>query len=139
MSFLEILRAAREKTNKDIQKSIEVEEIEHQEPVEQNKVVKNDVISHTYIGDAIINTAKDALIKSKNFKTVNAAVRLSKKLASGNITKSDLDKCFKMQKRFPKETNWNYQLVGGDSLKHLRYLLAAGVDLNTALNRKIER
>lgn len=131
MSFLEILRQARNQ-NKSIEKNV-------QEIVEQKKVDKKAEDLHIYLGDAIVKTSQEALIKSKKLNTINSAVRLGKRIAAGHITSKDLQKCFKMQERFPNNKNWNYQLVGGEPMNILNNLLKSGVDLNTALSRKIER
>ena len=134
MSFLSILQEARQQA-KEIKKNVEEATI----VVEEKKDDKNNVDENIYIGDAIVSTSQKALIKSKKLNTINSAKRLAKKIASGNVTSTELNKCFKMQERFPNSKNWNYQLVGGDAMKLLKDLLQQGVDLNTALNRKIER
>lgn len=154
-SFYQILKDARSKNKSNItedsvieEKNIEKNIDEEQNIIIQNEVsdknledddknvVKNESFDYIYLGDLIVSSAKEALLKSKNFKVINSAKRLSKKLASGQITSNELIKCFKLQQRFPKPQNWNNKLVGGEAMMELKLLLDKGVDLNTALNTK---
>jgi len=141
MSFLEILQKAREeaKLKKVEQKDVEKLNNVEQDLVEQKKVYKNETSDHIYLGDAIVNSSKVAMINSKKLNKINAAVRLAKKLITGHITHNELNKCFKMQDRFPQSKNINYQLVGGDAMAQLQKLLNKGVALDEALNKQIER
>ena len=141
MSFLEILQKAREdaKLKKVEQKTVEKLNNVEEDLVEQKKVDKTEAFEHIYLGDAIVNSAKVAMINSKKLKKINAAVRLAKKLVSGHITHNELSKCFKMQDRFSHDKNINYQLVGGDAMAQLKKLLDEGVALDEALNKQIER
>lgn len=138
-SFLEILQKARKGKSEDVQKSVAIEQEVVQESVEPKKVDKNEELQHIYLGDAIVLTSQQAMLKTKKLRAINSARRLAKKLCSNEISTKDLEKCFKMQERFPKPQNLNYQLVGGDALNRLRKMLAAGIKLNDALNTKIER
>ena len=49
------------------------------------------------LGDLIILESQAAFKSTKVLKHVNAAKRLSVKILSGNITNSELQKCFKIQ------------------------------------------
>ena len=136
-SFLEILRKARQK---DVQQSVEeIQEVVQENVDELKKIDKNEEVDYIYLGDLIIETSKKALLNSKKLKAINSARRLCKRICSGNIKMSDVEKCFKMQERFTNSKNINYQLVGGDAMNKLEQLLYSGVQMNDALNTKIER
>ena len=90
------------------------------------------------LGDLIIMESKAAIKSSKVLRNINAAKRLANKLSVGHITHSELQKCFKMQDRFPNSKNINYKLVGGEPMAHLKQLLNKGIDLNVALNTQYQ-
>jgi hypothetical protein len=144
MSFLDLLKAAREEAKLSINKVDEVKAVLNKDidnsDIHKETEVKTEVKTDISIaiGEAIIKSSKSSL-KLKNLKSINSAKRLAKKISSGNIHASDLQKCFKLQQRFPKPANINYKLVGGEALGNLKMLMEKGVEVNQALNTKYER
>lgn len=168
MSFLELLQKSREaarlsnKSHKDLEHPNDwFEEIEEditkspndnaikEDEIKTQSTKSDDTLKEEEIkpqstkrvlslGDLIILESQVAFKSTKVLKHVNAAKRLSVKILSGNITNSELQKCFKIQERFPKTKNINYKLVGGEPMAHLKTLLDKGMTLDVALNTKYQ-
>lgn len=168
MSFLELLQKSREvarlssNSHKDLEhpndwfeeieediikspndNTVKEDEIKPQSTKSDNTLKEEEIKTQSTkkvlsLGDLIILESKEALVSSKVLKHINAAKRLAIKLSSGNITHSELQKCFKMQERFKHKKNTNYKLVGGEPMSHLKQLLEKGLDLNVALNTQYQ-
>jgi len=148
MSFLEILKKARESALKKDSESYESKkDLPEKTLNEVNKVIDEKIENKTdikpdgpfiTIGGAIIKQSQESLIKYKLLKRgTNASLRIAKALSNKKMTVSQLKKAFKIQERY-NDKRADFHIVGSYALLQLREQLEKGVALKEALLQKYE-